>query len=188
MEKAPRMRTDAERNVLVEKHLRLPNWVIFQTSAEVRMAAKIIGFDDARQMAIVTLLRASELWSEERGAFSTYATTSIRNILVRHASRIKQRRRLTALSIDECEEEDFCNCVNADRLYEAASTFNVQRDLLPNLTRRQQQFARLWLGLDDGFEPLCPADAGKIMGITRQRSCQLKDEIVKKAYMAIEFK
>src|ERR1700693_2588887 len=67
-----------ERNALIVANLKLVPWAIFEKRPRLRRQAKVIGYRDVISIGYDALLRAAELWNEEKGTFSNYAIKCIR--------------------------------------------------------------------------------------------------------------
>ena len=74
----PPVRDREARNVLVLQYSKLPGYVVNRLW-KCYTAVRKLGYDDAVQIGYVTLLRAAELWEEDRNvSFMTYAYSAIR--------------------------------------------------------------------------------------------------------------
>lgn len=72
------VRNREERDAIVLQWQWLPRWVIGQHAKSDTI--RILGNDDAESIGFLALLRAAELWSEDKGVlFKTYAIKSIWN-------------------------------------------------------------------------------------------------------------
>src|SRR5947209_7048236 len=84
----PAVRDAQARNILVTANLDLVPWAIFMLRPRLRWLRRFLDYGDIIQEGRRGLLRAAELWREDLGTFSTYATPAIRRHAVRAAHRV----------------------------------------------------------------------------------------------------
>ena len=93
-----------EQRTLVEQALPLVSWTIRRYISSNESVAGL-GFDDLYQEGCTALCRAAMAYLPDRGVFSTFAVTVIRNHLIGYCRKIAaQARELPSVSLEELVE------------------------------------------------------------------------------------
>ena len=95
---------DEEQRTLVEQTLPLVSWTIRRYISSNESVSGL-GFDDLYQEGCAALCRAAMAYLPDRGVFSTFAVTVIRNHLIGYCRKIvAQARELPSVSLEELVE------------------------------------------------------------------------------------
>jgi RNA polymerase sigma factor (sigma-70 family) len=167
------LRTDAERNALVERNLNLVPWAIFKMRPRLTpFARRIGGWRDAVQIGRLGLLRAAELWEPEKSKFSNYAVIWIR-------WRVKNAGNSNASCLMRAKEKEVTLECDPHYFQEFWKDQVLLNTALGQLDVRCRLIVRLRYGLEDGKEYTLK-EIGKVFGISANRTRQLVDKSIHK--------
>ncbi len=160
----------------LDESLRIRNRIVESNLRLVVALARDLALPDVPQEELIsavmpTLIRAVELFSVDSGnRFSTYATHSVRNEMLRVRRRAARRRQQATstppLLLEECVE-DRSPVVNPE-----AWLARVRRDaarLLDALSRREQQILAARFGLGEHTSGHTYQEIGRLFGLSKER-------------------
>ncbi|TXH55094.1 MAG: sigma-70 family RNA polymerase sigma factor [Desulfurellales bacterium] len=188
---APPVRSQAERNKLVEENLPLARWAVLRFAPHAASDPHL--YDDLLQAAYCGLLDAASRWVEGRCEFSTYAYHWLRRaVLVELRARdmiripqehsgqrrreMRQRLACARLDVRRAHEAPWDTPGREPEPSEAMEQGERGADalhLLRGLTPREREAIALRFGLLDGEERTLQAVADA-MGLSRMRVQQLE--------------